>query len=137
MPRPSDFPQVILTGSWNARCVKHLGLAGGDRAVRAWGVEPHRAGVCEPSVLEPGGVLGRRVVAPLGLDQHVEAHDRYRRFLADAFEARAPLGQALKGTVTARELTRLAPVLGFDVSSYPRDLDARQWAGVFAFTRMR
>ena len=64
-----------------------------------------------------------------------EAHERYRQFLAKAFHSRAPLGSALKGRVTPRELRRLAPVLGFDASSYPRDLDARQWAGVFAFAR--
>ncbi|MDQ3672189.1 MAG: methyltransferase domain-containing protein [Actinomycetota bacterium] len=66
-----------------------------------------------------------------------EAHERYRQFLAEAFHSRAPLGRALRGEVTLRELRRLAPVLGFDASSYPRDLDARQWAGVFAFARRR
>jgi len=43
----------------------------------------------------------------------------------------------LKGKITPRELRRLAPVLEFDASSNPRDLDARQWAGVFAFARKR
>ena len=62
-----------------------------------------------------------------------EAHERYRRFLTKAFGSRAPLRSALRGKVTPRELRRLAPVLGFDASAYPRDLDARQWAGVFAF----
>jgi 16S rRNA A1518/A1519 N6-dimethyltransferase RsmA/KsgA/DIM1 with predicted DNA glycosylase/AP lyase activity len=67
----------------------------------------------------------------------VDEHARYWRFLADAFHARAALGRALKGKVTPRELRRLASVLGFDASSYPRDLDARQWACVFAFARDR
>ena len=65
----------------------------------------------------------------------VEAHERYKQFLTEAFHSRAPLRSALKREVTPRELRRLAPVLGFDASSYPRDLDARQWAGVFAFAR--
>ena len=65
----------------------------------------------------------------------MEAHQGYRQFLAEAFQSRVPLGRALKGKVTPRELRRLAPVLGFDASSYPRDLDARQWARVFTFAR--
>jgi 23S rRNA (adenine-N6)-dimethyltransferase len=67
----------------------------------------------------------------------VDLHSRYRRFLTDAFHARAPIASALRGKVTPRELKRLAPVLGFDASSCPRDLDARQWAGVFAFAELR
>jgi len=67
----------------------------------------------------------------------VDAHAPYRRFLADAFHARGPLARALRGKVTPRELRRLASVLGFDASSYPRDLDARQWARVFVFARSR
>ncbi|MBA3375139.1 MAG: methyltransferase domain-containing protein [Actinobacteria bacterium] len=67
----------------------------------------------------------------------VEAHERYRQFLAAAFHSRVQLGRALKGKVSPRELRRLAPVLGFDASSYPRDLDARQWARVFTFVRSR
>jgi 23S rRNA (adenine-N6)-dimethyltransferase len=67
----------------------------------------------------------------------VGAHARYWRFLADAFHSRAPLGKALRREVTPRELRRLASVLGFDATSYPRDLDARQWARVFAFAASR
>lgn len=67
----------------------------------------------------------------------VVLHSRYRRFLADAFNSRAPIASALRGKVTPRELKRLAAVLGFDAASYPRDLDARQWAGVFAFAELR
>ena len=67
----------------------------------------------------------------------VDAHASYRRFLADAFATRARLSRALGGHVTTRELRKLASVLGFDSSSYPRDLDARQWASVFVFVRGR
>jgi 16S rRNA A1518/A1519 N6-dimethyltransferase RsmA/KsgA/DIM1 with predicted DNA glycosylase/AP lyase activity len=67
----------------------------------------------------------------------VDLHRRYRQFLADAFHSRAPLAKALRGQVTPRELKRMASALGFDASSYPRDLDARQWARVFAFAHLR
>ena len=66
----------------------------------------------------------------------VVLHSRYRRFLADAFHSHVPIASVLRGKVTPRELKRLAPVLGFDASSYPRDLDARQWAGVFTFAEL-
>ena len=64
-------------------------------------------------------------------------HRDYRSFLADAFEARAPLGRALREHVSPREVRRLAAVLGFDPAAQPRDLDARQWAGVFAHAGAR
>jgi 23S rRNA (adenine-N6)-dimethyltransferase len=64
-------------------------------------------------------------------------HRDYRRFLADAFEARSPLRRALRDHVSPRELKSLAAVLGFDPAAHPRDLDARQWAGVFAYRGAR
>lgn len=64
-------------------------------------------------------------------------HGEYRRFVQEAFAARRPLARALSGKLSSRELRRLAPVLGFDAGSYPRDLDARQWAGLFSFARER
>lgn len=67
----------------------------------------------------------------------IEEHERYWRFLESAFQRQAPLGRALRGWITPRELRRLAPVLGFDASSRPRDLDARQWARLLAFANER
>jgi 23S rRNA (adenine-N6)-dimethyltransferase len=67
----------------------------------------------------------------------LDAHDAYWRFLERAFEARAPLTQALRGRVTPRELRRLGPVLGFDAAALPWDLDARQWALLFGFAATR
>jgi 23S rRNA (adenine-N6)-dimethyltransferase len=64
-----------------------------------------------------------------------DQHERYRSFLRSAFRSRAPLRRALRDELTPRELRRLAALLGFDASSYPRDLDARQWAGVFSRAR--
>jgi 23S rRNA (adenine-N6)-dimethyltransferase len=67
----------------------------------------------------------------------IAAHREYRSFLADAFGARASLGRALRERMSPRELRRLAAVLGFDPAAHPRDLDARQWAGVFAHAGAR
>ena len=64
-----------------------------------------------------------------------DEHERYWQFLSDAFRARVPLSRALQRRLTPRELRRLAPVLGFDATSRARDLDARQWARLFVFTR--
>ena len=60
-------------------------------------------------------------------------HRSYRRFLERAFRSNAPLDRALRGLATRKELRRLAPVLGFDETARPRDLDARQWASLYAF----
>jgi len=64
-----------------------------------------------------------------------EEHDRYRKLLAGAFRAHAPVQRALRGQVTPRELRRLAALHGFAPGSLPRDLDARQWAGIYAHLR--
>jgi len=62
-------------------------------------------------------------------------HDAFWSFVAGAFRKQRPLAAAPPGRLSQRELRRLAPVLGFDVTARPRDLDARQWAGLFAFAR--
>jgi 23S rRNA (adenine-N6)-dimethyltransferase len=54
--------------------------------------------------------------------------ERYRQFLAAAFRDNAPLRRSLP----PRLLKRLAPTLGFAADARARDLDARQWAAVFA-----
>jgi 23S rRNA (adenine-N6)-dimethyltransferase len=60
-------------------------------------------------------------------------HRSFRHFLERAFRSNAPLDRALRGQISRRELRRLAPVLGFDETARPRDLDARQWASLYAF----
>lgn len=72
----------------------------------------------------------RPLVAP-------DDHERYWRFVADAFRTQASVGTALRRQLSPRELRRLASVLGFDASSRARDLDSRQWARLFAFARTR
>jgi 23S rRNA (adenine-N6)-dimethyltransferase len=62
-----------------------------------------------------------------------DEHPRYWRFLEAAFRSNTSLDRALRGRVSRRELRRLASVLGFDDAARPRDLDARQWAGLFEF----
>jgi 23S rRNA (adenine-N6)-dimethyltransferase len=63
-----------------------------------------------------------------------EAGEAYWRFLAESFRAGGPPGR-LSRSLSRIEVKRLAPVLGFSPDSRPRDLDARQWAALFAATR--
>jgi 23S rRNA (adenine-N6)-dimethyltransferase len=51
---------------------------------------------------------------------------RYRRFLARGYR------DGLRGVIAARTLKRAALELGFDHRASPRDLDAGQWAGLYA-----
>ncbi len=66
-----------------------------------------------------------------------EDHERYWRFVSEAFRVQAPLERALRSHLTRREVRRLSAVLGFAPGARPRDLDARQWADVFAYARRR
>ena len=65
----------------------------------------------------------------------VTEHRLYRRFLTEAFASSGPPGR-LSARLSRIEIKRLAPVLGFDPSSRPRDLDARQWAALFSFVEL-
>jgi len=57
---------------------------------------------------------------------------RYWQFLSRAFHA----GTEVRRTVlTPLQVKRLAPALGFRPSARPRDLDACQWAGIYAASR--
>ena len=64
----------------------------------------------------------------------VTQREEYWRFLSAAFESRQPIRRALAGRVSPLQIKRLAPTLGFAPDCRPWDLDADQWAGVFAFT---
>jgi 23S rRNA (adenine-N6)-dimethyltransferase len=61
----------------------------------------------------------------------VELLAAYRLLVRRAFEARAPVRRLLP----ARLVKQLATELGFSPSARPWDLDARQWAELFARTR--
>ena len=65
---------------------------------------------------------------PLVAPDELEA---YRRFLAACFVDR-PLRRAVAPFLSSLELKRLAPVLAFTAEARPRELDAHQWAGLFA-----
>jgi 23S rRNA (adenine-N6)-dimethyltransferase len=59
----------------------------------------------------------------------------YRRFLAEAFVSREPLTRALRRRISSRQVRRIAVVAGFDPHARARDLDARQWASLYAVAR--
>jgi 23S rRNA (adenine-N6)-dimethyltransferase len=65
----------------------------------------------------------------------IEAHAAYLRFLTPAFASTAPLRRHLRGRVSPLELKRLAASLGFAPDACARELDATQWARVYAFAR--
>jgi 23S rRNA (adenine-N6)-dimethyltransferase len=66
-----------------------------------------------------------------------EEHEPYWHFLADAFRTQAPVRRSLRQRLSPGEVKRLAPVLGFSPDARARDIDARQWARLFAFARER
>ena len=65
----------------------------------------------------------------------VDLHDAYLEFLTAAFASAAPLRRHLRGRVSPLEVKRLAASLGFAPDARARELDATQWARVFAFAR--
>jgi 23S rRNA (adenine-N6)-dimethyltransferase len=58
--------------------------------------------------------------------------EQYWRFLSEAFDARLPVRRALRASLPSLQVKRLAPTLGFAPDARARDLDARQWAALFA-----
>jgi hypothetical protein len=62
-------------------------------------------------------------------------HEQYWRFLSGAFRAQTQIRHAVRPQLSQLELRRLGDTHGFSVTARPRDLDARQWAGIFAFSR--
>ncbi|MBD0338928.1 MAG: methyltransferase domain-containing protein, partial [Thermoleophilia bacterium] len=82
-----------------------------------------RAAFAPPPSVDAGVLRAIRRAAPLVAD--VAA---YRTFVRRCFESRAPLRRRLP----PRTVKRLAGELGFAPDAHARDLDARQWAAVFA-----
>lgn len=58
-------------------------------------------------------------------------HEAYWRFLADAFSSPEPVRRSLR-TLSPLQVKRLAPTLGFGPATRAKDLDAEQWARLFA-----
>jgi len=75
--------------------------------------------------------LQRRARASVAL----HLHETYWRFLEDAFATNAPVRRALRTVLPPLQIKRLAPAFGFGPSSHARDLDAGQWARLFARSR--
>jgi 23S rRNA (adenine-N6)-dimethyltransferase len=67
----------------------------------------------------------------------VGSHAAYRRLLTIAFGSSTPLRHNLRGSLSPLEVKRLAAALGFAPDARARELDATQWARVFAFVSRR
>jgi 23S rRNA (adenine-N6)-dimethyltransferase len=65
----------------------------------------------------------------------VDLYEVYWRFLAAAFASNAPIRRALRPALSPRQIKQLAPALGFGLDRHAWDLDAGQWARLFAAVR--
>ena len=101
-----------------------------DPEMIAWGAayEPRAGRRLGPACFRPRPRVGAAVLV---------ARRRRRRFAAlvgDAFRHPGlPLRRGLVPPFTYRQLRRLARELGFGLDARPADLDAVQWAGLYAF----
>lgn len=64
-----------------------------------------------------------------------DLHEAYWRFLAAAFAAREPIRRGLRPSLSPLQVKRLAPALGFAADARAWDIDADQWAHLFARAR--
>lgn len=65
----------------------------------------------------------------------LESHESYWRFLQTAFAAHEPIRRSLRPSLSPLQIKRLAPALGFGPHARAGQLDAGQWARLFAFAR--
>ena len=101
-----------------------------------WGAmyELRLVGRLAPSAFAPPPAVDAGVLSVVRRPEPLvppSAFDAYRRLVRRAFEARAPVRRVLP----ALPVKRLADELGFSPAALPRDLDARQWAELFARVR--
>jgi 23S rRNA (adenine-N6)-dimethyltransferase len=61
-----------------------------------------------------------------------DLHQAYWAFVADAYDLRGPIRGGLRPLLSPLQVKRLAPALGFTPDARARDLDAGQWARLFA-----
>ncbi len=61
-----------------------------------------------------------------------DSQEAYWRFLQVAFAAQAPIRRSLRPSLSALQIKKLAPALGFAPDARARELDAGQWARLFA-----
>lgn len=78
-------------------------------------------------------VLGLERRSRARVPQHL--HEEYWRFLRDGFSSQEPVRRGLRTELSALQIKRLAPALGFGPATRSRDLDAEQWAQLFTFAR--
>ena len=94
----------------------------------------HRSAFAPPPSVDAAVLrLARRTRPAVSL----ELHESYWRFLATAFATREPIRRALRRSLSPLEVKRLAPALGFSAEARPWELDAEQWARLFAFAHRR
>jgi len=65
----------------------------------------------------------------------LESHEAYWSFLRAAFGTQEPIRRSLRHSLSPLEIKRLAPALGFAREARAWQLDAEQWARLFAFAR--
>lgn len=64
-----------------------------------------------------------------------DLHEAYWRFLQESFSSQEPVRRGLRAALSPLQVKRLAPALGFGPGTRSRDLDAEQWARLFAVAR--
>lgn len=65
----------------------------------------------------------------------LESHEAYWSFLRAAFGTQEPIRRSLRHSLSSLQIKRLAPALGFAREARAWQLDAEQWARLFAFAR--
>jgi 23S rRNA (adenine-N6)-dimethyltransferase len=118
--RAAPWPTTLRGALWSARYDLRV-----ERHVAPEAFAP-------PPAVECAVLSVRRRAQPLVAATEQRA---YEQLLRAAFATRAPLRRGLAGVVSARELKRLAVELGFSRDAAARDLDAHQWAALYAATR--
>lgn len=83
-----------------------------------------------PSVHAAVLVFQRRAKPLLPVDRDAA----YWRLLSRAFAAQQPIRHSLRRVLSPQQVKRAALELGFDPNARARDLDAEQWAQLFAFS---
>jgi 23S rRNA (adenine-N6)-dimethyltransferase len=92
----------------------------------------HRSAFSPPPSVDCAVLELARLAAPR---VPVGDHEAYRAFLSRAFAAREPVRRNLAPSLSPLEVKRLAPALGFAPDARPWEIDAVQWAKLFASAR--
>jgi 23S rRNA (adenine-N6)-dimethyltransferase len=94
----------------------------------------HRTAFAPPPGVDAAVLrLERRRVPRVAID----SNRAYWRFLATAFASQEPIRRSLRPHLSPLQVKRLSRLLGFAPDAHARDLDAEQWARVFAGAHRR